>query len=186
MQPFDYVRVADTFGYRPLATRTEKLAAIVVVKQGSPIKGVADLKGKRIALPPQTAAVTLLLRGHLRANGINPDKDVRLSHHRSHVSCMQKVVIGEADACGTAAPALRFFQEKMKTELIIVTRSREIPHTLFAIHPRVPKKDRDAIQARILGWGESKEGQEILARGQLKPFVPIKDADYDVVREMAR
>lgn len=186
MQPFDYVRAADTLGYRPLATRTEKLSAIVVVKQDSPIKGLADLKGKRIGLPPETAAVSVLLANHLRAGGLAPGKDVTLSHHRSHVSCMQKVLIGEADACGTAAPALRFFQSKMHVELKVIASTREIPHTLFAIHPRVPERDREILRQRILSWGETEEGKALLARGELTPFVSVSDADYDAVRELAK
>lgn len=186
VQPFDYVRVADKYGYRPLATRVEKLAAIVVVKPDSPLASLANLKGKRIALPPESSAVSHLFLGQLRAGGINPDQDVKLSRHRSHVSCMQQVIIGEADACVTAAPALRFFQEKMHAELRIIAQSREIPHTLFIVHPRVPKKDREAIRARILSWDKTEEGKKLLARGQLTPFVPISDSDYDVVRKLPR
>ncbi|BAU47539.1 phosphate ABC transporter [Sulfurifustis variabilis] len=186
MQPFDYVRAADKFGYRPLATRTEKLSALVVVKQDSPLESIADLKGKRIGLPPETAAVSVLLANHLRTHGLKPGVDVTLSHHRSHVSCMQKVMIGEADACGTAAPAVRFFQSKMHVELKVVGRTREIPHTLFAIHPRVPERDREILRQRILSWGETEEGKALLARGELTPFVAVSDADYDVVRELAR
>lgn len=186
VQPFEYVRLADKYGYRPLATRQEKLAAIVVVKPENPLAKLADLKGRRIALPPESAAVTHLFLADLRANGINPDKEMKLSHHRSHVSCMQQVMIGEADACVTAAPALRFFQKQMHTELKIIASSREIPHTLFAVHPRVPIKDREALRARILGWGKTEEGKALLARGELTPFVPIGDSDYNVVRELSR
>lgn len=186
VQPFDYIRMADKFGYRPLATRVEKLAAIVVVKPDSPLTRLAELKGQRIALPPESSAVSLLFLGQLRANKIDPDKDVKLSRHRSHVSCMQQVIIGEADACVTAAPALRFFKEKMHADFKIIAQSREIPHTLFTVHPRVPKKDREALRARILGWDKTDEGKELLARGQLTPFVPISDTDYNIVRQLSK
>ncbi len=186
VQPFDYVRAADALGYRPLATRTEKLSAIVVVKPDSPVTSLSDLKGKRIAIPPESAAVSVLLINHLRSSGLVPGRDVTLSHHRSHVSCLQKVMIGEAEACGTAAPALRFFQNKMHVELKVIARTREIPHTLFAVHPRVPEDVRQRLRARIVGWGETDEGKEILGRGELTPFVVTRDADYDVVRELAK
>lgn len=186
VQPFEYVRIADQYGYRPLATRMEKLAAIVVVKPDSPLTNIAGLKGKRIALPPESAAVTHLFLGLLRAHAMDTAKDVKLSHHRSHVSCLQQVVIGEADACVTAASALRFFQNKMGMEWKIIARSREIPHTLFVVHPRVPKKDQEALRARILSWGQTDEGKVLLARGQLTPFAPISDSDYNIVRELSR
>ena len=185
VQPFDYVRVADKYGYRPLATRVEKLAAIVVVKPDSILTNLASLKAKRIALPPESSAVSHLFLGQLRANGMDPDRDVKLSRHRSHVSCMQQVIIGEADDCVTAAPALRFFKEQMHVDLKIIAQSREIPHTLFIVHPRVPKKDRDALRARILSWDKTEEGKQMLARGQLTPFISIRDSDYNVVRHLS-
>jgi len=186
VQPFDYVSVADKLGYLPLATRTEKLSAIVVTRADSKLKSLADLKNKKVALPPKTAAVSHLFRGHLRANGLRPDKDVELVHFRSHVSCMQQVLIGDVVACATAAPARRFFQAKMNIELKVIASSREIPHTLFIVHPRVPKAVREMLRERIVNWGNTREGQELLGRGKLTPFVEIKDADYNVVRELAR
>jgi phosphonate transport system substrate-binding protein len=186
VQPFEYVRIADRFGYLPLATRTEKLNGLVVTLADSPIKTIKDLKGKRIALPPESAAVSILIRNHLRAHGLVPDKDVTMTHHRSHVSCMQKVVIGEADACGTAAPSVRFFENKMQLHLKTITTSREIPSSLFVVHPRVPASQRAQLRDRIISWSNTEEGMAILNRGALTPFVATADADYNVVRELSK
>jgi phosphonate transport system substrate-binding protein len=182
VQPFDYVRIADRYGYLPLATRDEPLATIVVVPEDSRLTTLASLKGKKIALPPSVAAVSLLLEAALRENGMVPGVDVQLSHRRSHVSCMQQVVIGAADACGTAAPALRFFTHKMNTKLKVIAQTSSIPHTLFAVHPRVPAAEREKILQAILTLGDSEQGRALLKRGKLKPFVPINDGDYDGVR----
>lgn len=186
VQPFDYVRIADKYGYRPLATRKIKLSALLASKPDSPIKSIQDLRGKIIALPPKVAAVSHLMNGLLRANGMQPGKDVTLTYHRSHLSCMQQILIGEADACGTAAPALRFFQHKMNVQLKIVARSQKIPHTPFVIHPRVPAAERKIIQQRILSWGKTEASKKMLARGKLDPFIKVSDAEYDVVRKLAK
>ena len=127
-----------------------------------------------------------MLRAHLHQNDFTPGEDVQLSYHRSHVSCMQQVIIGASDACGTAAPALRFFMHKMGVEMDIITKTTEIPHTLFAVHPRVPEKDREKLLEKILSWGESEKGRKMLKAGKLKPFIKIEDKDYDIVREMAK
>ena len=187
VQPFDYIHIADKYGYRPLATRQEKLSAIIVTKKDSTLNNINDLKGKTISLPPKVAAVSHLVIDLInRHNFFKHHKATKLTHHRSHVSCMQQVLIGTADACGTAAPALRFFQHKMKTELKIIARTKSIPHTLFSVHPRVPASERKIIQHRILNWGHTEEGKKLLARGRLKPLRKIKDIDYNIVREMAK
>lgn len=186
VQPFEYIRIADKFGYLPLATRNERLSGIVVVAKDSPLKSQADLKGKRLAMPPETAAVTQLILRHIRQAGILPGRDIKVTHHRSHVSCMQQVVIGEADACGTAAPAMRFFQNKMSVDLKTVVTTRDIPHSLFVAHPRVPEKIRALLRDRIISWSNTDTGKKILSRGELAPFRQVADREYDVVRELNR
>ncbi len=186
VQPFEYIKIADKYGYLPLATRTESLSGLVVTTKDSPLKTLADLKGKRISLPPESAAISQLVRRHLIANGLVPGRDVALAHFRSHVSCMQQVMIGEADACGTAAPSVRFFQNKMQVELKVIATTREIPSSLFVAHPRVPKKEREQLRDRIVSWSNTPEGRAFLARGELTPFRRVTDAEYNVVREIAR
>lgn len=183
IQPFDYIRVADKLGYLPLVTRKEKLTSILVVKTDSAMKSIADIKGKRVAFPPAIAAVSRLMKAHFKNNGLQPKKDVTISHHRSHVSCMQQILIGEADACGTAAPALRFFQHKMKVKLKVIAETAPIPHTLFAIHPRVPEYEREIIRERMVNWARTTEGRKLLDTGKLSSFIPIENSAYDIVRE---
>lgn len=186
IQPFDYIRVADKLGYLPLATRKEKLTSILVVKTDSPLKSIADIRGKRVAFPPAIAAVTRLMKAYFRNHKLQPNKDVTISHHRSHVSCMQQLLIGEADACGTAAPALRFFQHKMKVKLKVIAETDPIPHTLFAIHPRVPEYEREIIRERIVNWAKTREGRKLLDTGKLSSFIPIENSAYDIVREFEK
>jgi len=50
----------------------------VGVMQDGPIKGVADLKGKRIGIFSLGTGGVSLLKGYLRANVLNPDTDVQL------------------------------------------------------------------------------------------------------------
>ncbi|MBW6476150.1 MAG: phosphate/phosphite/phosphonate ABC transporter substrate-binding protein [Chromatiales bacterium] len=184
VQPFDYIRIADQFGYIPLATREEKLSAVLVVRDDSTVEGFKDLRGRHLAMPDETAAVTLLALARLRELGLSSGLDVHITYHRSHISCMQQVMIKEADACASAAPAVRFFERRMNVSLKAVDTSQEIPHTLFAIHPRVPAEHRELIRSRILAWPDSDSGKAILSRGQLTPFIAIRDKDYDIVRSM--
>ena len=184
VQPFDYVRVADKLGYKPLATRVEPLSTIFVVAKGSPLKSAADLKGKTIALPPKVAAVSRLTKDYLKKLNLDPEKDVTITHHRSHVSCMQQVMIKAADTCGTAAPALRFFEHKMKTDLEIIGETGSIPHALFTAHPGLSEEEYRKIKEAILSWSNTKKGQALLKHGKLSPYKDINDKDYDVVRKM--
>ena len=186
VQPFDFVRIADAYGYQPLAMRGEPLFTEFAVKMDSNLKKVSDLRGKKLALPPSISAVSRLAHVNLLKNGISPTKDVIRVHRRSHMSCLQQVLINQADACATAAPVLRFFESKMKTKFRVIGNSIAIPHTLFAVHPRVSEKNKNLLRETILSWGNTDKGREILNRGKLKEFQLIKNSDYDVVRRLTK
>jgi len=186
VQPFDYVAIADKYGYRPLARRNKPLPAIIVVKPDSEISSVEDLRGKTIALPPSVAAMSYLTKDYLEQHGLDLQKDVTIEHHRSHASCMRSVLIGNADACGTAPPALRFFQNKMKIELKTIAKTKGIPSSIFAIHPRVSEDARKKMMQQVASWPDTEEGRKLLNGVKVEAFIAIEDGEYDVVRVMAK
>ena len=185
VQPFDYINAADKNGYRPLASRDEMLTAIVVTKDPTRLS-IKDLRGKVISLPPKVAAVSILVKRYLIEHGYKPGVDVKLQHFGSHVSCMQQVLIGTADGCGTAFASSRFFNKKMKANLQVAFETPGIPHTLFIAHPNVPQHEKDKLSETIFNWASTEKGKEILSRGRMKPFKKILDEDYDIVREIAK
>lgn len=186
VQPFDYVDLADNYGYRPLAARENLLRAVIVVPDNSPIKSWQDLRGKTLAMTPKTAAVSFLMFDELKRQGIEIGKDIKVKHYRSHVSCMQQLKIRKADACSTARPAVRFFQNKMKVKLREIGQSNPVPHSLFIAHPSVSIGKSNLIQRRILEWGRTEEGKQFIKGFRLSMFRKIRDNDYDVVRTLKR
>ena len=186
IQPFDYVRAHDLHGYLPLARRGERLAALIAVKDDSPLKTLADLKGKKLGLPPEVAAVSHLTKMALLKAHLDPRTDVKIQYYKAHDSCLQQVLIGEIAACGTAAYPIRFFENKWHVKFRVLAQSESISHSLFVVHPRVSKSDRDVILKTILSLPETAAGRKLLEKGELKPFVAVTDAEYDSVRAYSR
>lgn len=185
VQPFDYVW-AHEYGYLPLARRSEPLTAQIMVSEDSRYNDLKDLKGATLALPPAEAAVSHLTKMALMDAGIDPQQNVRLQYTKSHDSCLQRLLIGSVDACGTAAGPVRYFQTHMKVNFRILGKSQTIPHALIAVHARVPETERERLRATILSWADSPDGRKLLERGELKPFQAVADAEYDVVRKYWR
>ncbi len=179
VQPFDYVRAADRSGYLPLAAGPEKLYALLVTMAGSSIQSVADLKGKHIALPPRDAAISRLMRVHLKKHGLVAGKNVEFVYLRSHTSCLQHVLNGLVDACGTTPSAMYHLKNPASERLRGIAETDVIPPALFVVHSRVAEAERKQLLNAILAWPKTSEGLGI----QLSGFVPIADADYDVVRK---
>lgn len=184
VQPFAYLDLAEDYGYQAIAARKKPLRGIVVTLSDNSLKDLDSLRGKTLALTPRTSAVSYLLKSTLKEQGIIPGRDVKISHSSSHFSCMQKVMTGVADACGTAGPAVLFFEHKMNVKMKTIAKSKAIPSSPFAVHPSVTKEERALLKKRILSWSETEEGKNFLKKFQLAPFRDIGDSDYDIVRTM--
>jgi phosphonate transport system substrate-binding protein len=184
VQPFDYVRIAAKNGYIPLVTYSENLHAVIVTKASSNINTVHDLKGKTIALPPPVAAVSYLTRAMLEKAGIDPLADVTLIYTKNHGSCMQQVLIGKADACGTAPPPVRLFQKNNQLKLKQIAISAPIPHALFVVRDIISDELLDKLQQKMLNIKLSDNAQKLfIKKGTKNPFRLVTDNEYDIVRD---
>ncbi len=65
--PAHVVGSAMRYGYTPVIGVEQPVQAVLVAMEGSPIKSLADAKGKRLGLPTQDSVVTYLLRGEVNA-----------------------------------------------------------------------------------------------------------------------
>jgi phosphonate transport system substrate-binding protein len=186
IQPFDYVRTAAGSGYLPIARRNAILAAIAVVPDESPIRTLRDLRGATVVMPPEVAATSYLGWLALMRAGLDPRKDLTVRYVEDHHSCIHQVLIGNGAACFTGIQSARLFESRTGRKLRVVGRSPAIPQTLFVVHSRVPADDREIIRRTLLDTklaGLAPELVEFLSEDARGPFIPARDADYDVVRE---
>ncbi len=181
LQPIDYIELADQKKYRALASLKKNLAAIFVVKRSSQLQQLTNLLGRNLYLPPRKTAVSYLARYHLHHSGIDLENDLNIYHEKTHVTCLQKVLIGIASACATAERAKHFFEEKIGVKLRTIARTQEIPHVLFAVTTRMPKKLRDTIRQEIVSW---RRDNPLLTEARLGEFRIISDRDYNIVRKI--
>jgi len=187
VQPFDYVDAHDKHGYLPLARRVGDLEGLIVVRRDSPLTSLQDLKGRIVANPPADAAVSQVTSMALWDAGIHPSTGVKRDYGRNHFTCLQSVLIGAADACGTAQQPLRTLESgQAMPRFRVLHKTVRMPHALFVVHKRVSRKDREALLKTIVDWPKTEEGRRILDRGQFIPFVAASDTDYELVREYVR
>lgn len=193
VHPFDYIRFARSRGYLPLVARSEDLFAQFSVKNGSPIRKLADLKGKRIGTPPATGAVTYLALDALQKEGLRPGKNITVKHFPNHLACLQQLQIGSMDACATSASTLKTFESQFKLTFTRIGRSISIPHTMFAVHKRVPAADRqiilETLQSSTLSTVDPQLRQLFIESSDAttgRYFKPVTDRDYDPARTILK
>ncbi len=187
VQPFDYVRVAVPHGYLPLAARDSRLTATLVARRDSTIESQEDLKGATIALPPAVAAVSYLTRAALESDGIDPNQDVKLVYTKNHGSCLQQVLIGKADVCGTVDTVANMFESNNNIKFTWVAQTPSIPQALFVVRDDIPPEQRKRLQQALLTMQLTPAGLRLFRNPDSdRIFRKIDDSEYDIVRRYWR
>ena len=184
IQPFDYVRAGAPHGYRARLRVKGELSAVFVARSDSNYQTLVDLKGKRIAMPPRDAAVSLLGQKLLYDNLFNNKTDITISYQRNHFACMKQVLIHKAESCVTAPVPRKMFERKSQQGFNTLATTEPIPASLFAFHSRISQATQDRITARMLEWNNTTPGQKILAGLQFSAIITADDKTYDAVREI--
>lgn len=183
VQPFDYVLAHDRYHYHPLARFENPLSAIIMVLTDSPLRELKDLRKKKVAFPPVTAAVTQMAKKAFLDAGFDLKKDVELKYTRSHDSCLELVMTKSASACVTAPRAAHIFETKWGKHFRVLYDTPSIPNSLFVVHNRIPKAVRATLLKTITSWPKSSlAGQEFISINSMR-LVPATDAEYDAVRK---
>ena len=186
VHPFFYVQAADHYNYLPVARLNEPMTAVIMVDASRPWRGLPDLAGKILALPPALAAVSELTRAALIEVGLKPEVDVALRHFQTKVSCLQAVAIGSADACAVPRFVLSQIDSTARLNLRPLVETRSVRHFVIAAHARVPEGERNRLQQHVLSWPNTPHGRLVLAAGAWSGSVAANDREYDEVRALAR
>ena len=181
VQPFDYVPAHDKWGYLPVVRSNKPIAGSILVRTDSPLQSLKDLAGKKLGLPPETAAVSHLTYIALIEAKLNPARDVRVSYHKTHDSCLQQLVIRSIDACASEERPIRFFQQKWNVRFRVLASTPAAPGVVFVAHSRLPKAERDALSNAMLNWARTESGREFMQYGGSQ-IVSVNDSEFDVVR----
>ncbi len=103
LAPASYVAANNRYGVELLLTTMRNGSKVfpfsIIVAADSPIKTVADLKGKKIAgADPLSTSGNLYPRAFLASQGIDPNKDVQWVYSGGHDKSIIALVNGQVDA----------------------------------------------------------------------------------------
>jgi len=176
VQPFEYVALQQQYGYIPLAALKQPLKGLIVAKKNSAIQTIQNLLGRKLLLPPESTAISYLVKKHLHNFGFNLKQDISIQYEQTNIACLQKLLLGFTDACATSPDILVFFEQRMEVRFRVISQTIEIPDTLFAAHPRIDAARRQAFTNTLLNQKND--------NNSLVPFRQIADRDYNIVRKI--
>jgi NitT/TauT family transport system substrate-binding protein len=120
----------------------------VGVMQDGPIKSVADLKGKKIGIFSLGTGGMPLLKGYLRANGLNPDTDVQIIATGAGAPALEALKSDRVQALMFWASALAGFQNTGTRMRVLHDASwRAMPDFTFATMQKTIDSDPAMVEA---------------------------------------
>ena len=185
--PYQTVR-AMASGYQVFAKMGDDadFRGIILVRQDSHIRSVADLKGKKVAYPAPTAlAATLMPQYYLHTHGLDVNHDVENLYVGSQESSIMNVVLGHTAAAATwPVPWKIFVQEQpaLAAQLEIKWQTDTLPNNGWVARNDVPAEVREKVSAVLLGLQTSEAGRKILAHLPISQFETASAQTYLPVR----
>lgn len=164
----------------------DDIKGTIIVKKDSPIKSIAELKGKTVAATdPGSAGAYLVQMKMLSKAGLKKD-DVKVIFEKKRDPVADAILAGKAEAGFVRDDDV----EKLKAggdKFRKIAVSDPIPNWPIAISkkmdPATAKKLKDAILK--LKKGDLKT-ISVLGPARIEGFVPVADKDYDIMREAAK
>lgn len=175
-------------GYRVFGKmgEDERFRGIFLVRRDSPIREVADLKGKVVSFPASTAlAATLLPQQFLQQHGVAVGA-YQARYVGSQESSIMNVYLGDAAAGATWPPPWITFQKDhpaQAAQLKLQWSTESLPNNGLVARDDFPAALLNKVAAMLFSLHESAEGRALLARLPLSRFEPANAATYRPVRD---
>ena len=184
MGPAAYVKLVARYGARPLLARIETngdpyLSGVIVARSDSPLRSLADLRGKVFAFgDPDSTMSTLVPRYALRRAGVPLTALAHYEHLGAHENVALGVLAGDFDA---GAVKVEVFDEFAARGLRVLANLPQVSEHVFATRADLPLSQVKLLRSALLNLKATPQGSAIMQSIQkdMTGMVPVADADYD-------
>jgi phosphonate transport system substrate-binding protein len=162
----------------------------IIVPADSPIKDLAELKGKKFAFVDRNAASGYLVPlSLLKDSGIDADKDLaEYKFLSSHSNVATAIKMKQFDAGSVKQTVADKFSKEGSVKIIAV--SKDVPEHPVCVNKNLSKELKDKLVAALLKLKLDKANKDAPANAILTSINPkytgcevAVDKDYDVIRE---
>lgn len=166
-----------TRGFAPLAQTGSRIQIIAVTRKDSPVRTLADLRGRQISIGARTSLTHQVLREELGKVGLTLDKDVRYLDTAYFSNVLHAVIRGDAVAGATATSLWEAAPAEERAALrIFFTQPGSNPGFILVAHPRLGVPFTAKLRHALLGFKDTAEGRAFFASSKLMDFRPVDEA----------
>jgi len=188
--PLSYVLAKQSCAIEPFACLVKHgqptYTAVVIAGVGRGVAKLTDLKDKQLAFGDVASTSSHLVpKGLLFDAGLRTGRDYRETFLGSHDAVALTVQNGHADAGGIGRHVYDSLIEKKildPAKVVIIAESKPYPQ-----YPWTMRSDlTPELKQRIAAAFQAIKDPAILKAFKAEGFAPAKDADYDVIRALAK
>ena len=191
----DVLLQAQRYGVKEDGSNSDELVdeykSQFIVKKGSDIKSLKDMKGKKIALQDvsSTAGYTYPVAELLDA-GIDPMNDMDITNVKGHDQAIIALLNGDVDVAVTFQDARNIVkkdQPNVFKDTEIVKLTEPIPNDTISVRSDMDNKWRDKLKKAFKDIAKTDKGHDIVSEVYShEGYVDSKDSKFDVVREYGK
>ncbi|PTI90093.1 phosphate/phosphite/phosphonate ABC transporter substrate-binding protein [Mammaliicoccus vitulinus] len=191
----DVLLQAQRYGVKKDGSNSDELVdeykSQFIVKKGSDIKSLKDMKGKKIALQDvsSTAGYTYPVAELIDA-GIDPMNDMDITNMKGHDQAIIALLNGDVDVAVTFQDArniLKKDQPNVFKDTEIVKLTEPIPNDTISVRSDMDNKWRDKLNKAFKDIAKTDKGHDIVSEVYShEGYVDSKDSKFDIVRDYGK
>jgi phosphonate transport system substrate-binding protein len=184
--------LARDWGYRVIARMGDDAVfrGVFVVRNDSPLKTPADLKGKVVSYPAPTAlAAAMMPQLFLQKHGVDVASEITNRYVGTHNSSIMNAYLGQSAASATwptAWAAFRAANPAEAAQMHVIWETPQLIQNAVIAHSALPADVADRVRQILVGLADTEEGRALLKNIDTVSFVPSADADFNVVADFLR
>jgi phosphonate transport system substrate-binding protein len=173
---------------------------IILARKDSGLTRIGDLKGKSMIFGPMLAPTGFMAQVDImQKEGLDPEQDLAFytipNGSFKHEKVIYGVMFGKYDAGSVPIDDLEVMTADNRVDandFIIIGRNEPIPYCNFGVTQKIEDDLAKRFQEAVLSVTKEDtveingERIKVLERALADGYVPIKDSDFDPVREMAK
>lgn len=162
-------------GYLPVAGFESPLRGIIAVRKDSPIRSIADLRGRTLSVNDRMLLVSIVTLEDLRDRGLRFD-ELRFVSSVTQNSSLLSVARGDVDAAITANFTLNQIPPEQSQDIRAIYTTERLPNVMFLASPSLAAAERALMLRALTGFGTTAEGQQFFATSGYNGIVALTDA----------
>jgi len=164
------------YGYQPVVTEKEPARALFIVKKDSPLKSIADVKGKSILTPDRYSNMWRVANAMLRDNRISmANEKVRAMHDDAAIGWSMESGFFDVGVINSISSVGRTWE---KNGGRVIARSQEFPNMPLIASPGLSAAQIARLRAALLALNSNENGQAVLKKIGIAGFREASSKEF--------